>query len=88
MEIKCRTETEGKAIQKLSHLGIYPIYSYQTQILENIFKVCIYLLYFISLLGDENQIKGKKDKKIFTDIRQLRHTVKSIRLYKNERENW
>ena len=29
---KCGAETEGKAIQK-SHLGIHPIYSYQTQAL-------------------------------------------------------
>jgi hypothetical protein len=29
METKCRAETEGKAIQKLSHLGIHPIYSHQ-----------------------------------------------------------
>ena len=29
-EAKCRAEYEGKAIQKLPHLGIYPIYSYQT----------------------------------------------------------
>jgi hypothetical protein len=33
METKCRTETEGKAIQRLPHLGIYPIYSHQTQTL-------------------------------------------------------
>ena len=26
-------QTEAKAIQRLSHLGIYPIYSHQTQIL-------------------------------------------------------
>ena len=26
MEITCRAETEGKAIQRLSHLGIHPIY--------------------------------------------------------------
>ena len=32
-ESKCRTETEGKAIQRLSHLGIHPIYNYQTQTL-------------------------------------------------------
>ena len=30
MEIKCRTETEGKTIQRLSHLGIHPIYCHQT----------------------------------------------------------
>ena len=30
-EIKCGAETEGKAIQRLSHLEIHPIYSYQTQ---------------------------------------------------------
>jgi hypothetical protein len=29
----CGTETEGKAIQRLPHLGIHPIYSYQTQTL-------------------------------------------------------
>jgi hypothetical protein len=29
METKCRVETEGKAIQRLSHLGIHSIYSYQ-----------------------------------------------------------
>jgi hypothetical protein len=33
MEIKYRTETKGKAIQRLSQLGIHPIYNYQTQIL-------------------------------------------------------
>jgi hypothetical protein len=30
METKCRAEIEGKAIQRLSHLGIHPIYSHQT----------------------------------------------------------
>ena len=29
-EIKYGTETEGKAIQKLPHLGIHPIYSYKS----------------------------------------------------------
>jgi hypothetical protein len=33
METKCGAETEGKAIQKLPQLGIYPIYSHQTQTL-------------------------------------------------------
>ena len=33
MESKCGAETEGKAIQRLPHLGIYPIYSHQTQTL-------------------------------------------------------
>jgi hypothetical protein len=33
MEIKCRVETKGKATQKLFHLGIHPIYSYQIHIL-------------------------------------------------------
>ena len=33
METKCGAETEGKAIQKLPHLGIHPIYSHQTQTL-------------------------------------------------------
>jgi hypothetical protein len=32
-ETKCGAETERKAIQRLPHLGIHPIYSYQTQIL-------------------------------------------------------
>ena len=32
-EIKCRVETEGKAIQRLPHVGIYLIYSNQTQTL-------------------------------------------------------
>jgi hypothetical protein len=32
-ETKCGTETEGKTIQILLHLGIYPIYSHQTQTL-------------------------------------------------------
>ena len=32
-ETKCGAETEGKAIQGLSHLGIHSIYSYQTQTL-------------------------------------------------------
>ena len=29
-ETKCGAETEGKAIQRLPHLGIHPIYSCQT----------------------------------------------------------
>jgi hypothetical protein len=29
METKCREEIEGKVIQKLSYLGIHPIYSHQ-----------------------------------------------------------
>jgi hypothetical protein len=29
MKTKCRTETEGQAIQRLSHLGNHPIYSHQ-----------------------------------------------------------
>jgi hypothetical protein len=33
MEIKYRAETEGKAIQGLSHLGIHLMYNYQTQTL-------------------------------------------------------
>jgi hypothetical protein len=33
METKCRAETEEKAIQRLPHLGIYPIYSHQMQTL-------------------------------------------------------
>ena len=33
METKCGAETEGKAIQRLPHLVIHPIYSYQTQTL-------------------------------------------------------
>ena len=32
-EARCRAETEGKTIQRLSHFGIHPIYSYQTQTL-------------------------------------------------------
>ena len=32
-ETKCGAETEGKAIQRLSHLGIHPIYSHQIQTL-------------------------------------------------------
>jgi len=31
METKCGAETEGKAIQRLPYLGIYPICSHQTQ---------------------------------------------------------
>jgi hypothetical protein len=30
-ETKCGTETEGKAIQRLSHLGIHPIYGHVTK---------------------------------------------------------
>jgi hypothetical protein len=32
-ETKCGAETEGKAIQRLPHLGIHPMYSHQTQTL-------------------------------------------------------
>jgi hypothetical protein len=35
-ETKCGVETEGKAIQRLPHLGILPIYSHQTQTLFSI----------------------------------------------------
>jgi hypothetical protein len=34
-EKKFEAETEGKAIQLLFHLGIHPIYSYQTQTLPS-----------------------------------------------------
>jgi hypothetical protein len=30
---KCAIETEGKAIQRLPHLGIHPVYSHQNQTL-------------------------------------------------------
>jgi hypothetical protein len=33
METKCGAETEGKAIQKVPHLGIHPTYSHQMQAL-------------------------------------------------------
>jgi hypothetical protein len=33
METKCGAEMEGKAIQRLSHLGIHPIHRHQTQTL-------------------------------------------------------
>ena len=33
METKCGAETEGKAIQTLSHPGIHSIYNHQIQIL-------------------------------------------------------
>ena len=32
-ETKCGTETERRTIQRLPHLGIHPIYIYQTQTL-------------------------------------------------------
>ena len=32
METKCGEETEGKVIQRLPHLGIYPIYRHPNQI--------------------------------------------------------
>ena len=33
-EMKCGSESEGKAIQRVPHLGIHPIFSYQTQKLQ------------------------------------------------------
>jgi hypothetical protein len=33
METKCGAETQGKAIQRLTHLGIHPIYCQQTKTL-------------------------------------------------------
>ena len=33
IETKCGAETEGKAIQRMPHLGIHPIYSHQNQTL-------------------------------------------------------
>ena len=33
MDTKCRADTEGKAIQRLPHLGIHPIYRHQTRTL-------------------------------------------------------
>ena len=32
-ETKCGAETEGKAVQRLSYLGMHAIYSHQTQTL-------------------------------------------------------
>jgi hypothetical protein len=41
-EIKCETEIERKAIQRLPHLGIHPIYSCQTQTLSTVdAKKCV-----------------------------------------------
>jgi hypothetical protein len=40
-ETKIGAETEGKAIQGLLHLGIHPIYSYQTQTLLQHAKKCL-----------------------------------------------
>jgi hypothetical protein len=39
-ETKCEVETERKAIQRLPQLGIYPIYSHQTQTLCQQVLVC------------------------------------------------
>jgi hypothetical protein len=33
MEIKCGADTEEKAVQRLTHLGIHPIYNHQSQTL-------------------------------------------------------
>ena len=33
LKTMCRADTEGKAIQRLPHLGIHPIYSHHTQTL-------------------------------------------------------
>ena len=33
METEIGVETEGKSIQKLSHVGLYPIYCHETQTL-------------------------------------------------------
>jgi hypothetical protein len=33
MQTMCRAEIEGKAVQRLAHLGIHPIYRHQTQML-------------------------------------------------------
>jgi hypothetical protein len=46
MQTKCRAETEGKAIQRLPYLGIYPIYSQQT----------LTLLWLGELFADRNLI--------------------------------
>jgi hypothetical protein len=32
-ETKCGAETEGRTIQRMPHLGNYPVFSHQTQIL-------------------------------------------------------
>jgi hypothetical protein len=33
-ETKCRAETEGKALQRLSHLGLHPIYRKASNIVD------------------------------------------------------
>jgi hypothetical protein len=33
LEAKCGVETEGKAIQRLPHLGLHPMYRHHTQTL-------------------------------------------------------
>jgi hypothetical protein len=40
LETKCGAETEGKAIQRLPHLGIQAIYSHQAQTLVEV-KKCL-----------------------------------------------
>jgi hypothetical protein len=40
IERKCGAETEGKAIQRLPHLGIHPIYSHQMEAIVNAGSAC------------------------------------------------
>jgi hypothetical protein len=39
-ETKCEAETEEMTIQRLPHLGIHPIYNYQTQTLLWMTRAC------------------------------------------------
>jgi hypothetical protein len=52
METKCGAETEGKAIQRLPHLGIHPIYSHQT----------LTLLWMSEVLADRSLIKPSPER--------------------------
>jgi hypothetical protein len=39
-EVKCGVETEEMTIQRLTHLGIHPIFNHQTQTLLWITRAC------------------------------------------------
>jgi hypothetical protein len=52
METKCGAETEGKAIQRLPHLGIHPIYSHQIGT----------ILWMLEMLADKSLIWLSPDK--------------------------
>jgi hypothetical protein len=58
-DTKCGAETEGKTMQKLSCLGIYPIHSYQIQTLLGMPTSACWQAHNIAVSWEAKPVPGK-----------------------------